>query len=292
MEGSEVLKNAELRRKETRFLPMITQGIRKYYSIEEMSKIEKPQPSLEDVQNRERSSFDQVSQPQPLLDDVPSQPQPPLDLVTLHPQPPLDLVTLHPQPPLDLVTLHPQPLPDHVSDERKPRKALIPLAAYIMLIKDEQKKSRQALYRDFHSGKLGLPAEVLYNGKKRNFFVEVNDPKIMERAMMLEREKEILKMLEKRLSYIYIQVPLNMSQEVDLISSPDNPSYKRFHEFISQSSGVVLRIKTNSNHMPCIKRRIKIRKEDYQKVLEIAKANDLSVGKVIVAFLKSYFQVE
>lgn len=205
---------------------------------------------------------------------------------------PPDHVAQHPQPPLDDVAQHPHRPSKVVPDEREPRKVLLSLADYIMLTKDEQKKSRWALYRAFRSGKLGLSAEVLCIGKKRYYFVKVDDPKIIEKAIINKREKEILQMLEKSLSYIYIQVPLNMSQEVDLISSPDNPSYKRFHEFINQSSGVVLLIKTNSNHTPGVKRRIKIRKEDYQKVLEIAKANDLSVGKVIVAFLKSYFKAE
>ncbi len=241
-------------------------------------------------------SMENIGQPEvflvnPIETSPPGLDTPP-DHVTLHPHPPSDHVTLHPHPPSNHVTLHPQPPPDHVADERKPRKALISLADYIMLIKDAQKKSRQALYRDFHLGKFGLSAEVLYNGKKRKFFVEVNDPKIIERAIIHKREKGILEVVKKRSIQIYIKVPMNMSQEVNLISSPDNPGYERFHEFIRQSSGAGLRIKTDSNHMPWIKRRIKMRKEDYQKVLEIAKANELSVGKVIVAFFKSYFKVE
>jgi|GEM_PF-4579857 len=217
--------------------------------------------------------------------------QPPPDLVTLQPLPPSDQGAHLVLPPPDQGAQLGQLPPDQGADERKPKKALIPLHYYFMLTKDEQKKSRWAFYRAFHAGKLGLPAEVLYNGKKRKYFVEVNDPKIIERAMMIEREEEILKMIKKRSINIYIKVPMNMSLEVDLISSPNNPGYERFHEFIRQSLGVDLRIKTDSNHVPCIKKKIKIRKEEYQKVLEIAKGNDLSMDKVIVAFLKSYFKV-
>ena len=319
MEESEVLENAEVRQEETRFLPMITQEIRKYYFIEvedpkikggalfhkelqKMLEMSQPQLTLDlvtsqrsppsnDVSNEEGPSFDSMLQPNPPSDDVTSQPQPSLEDVAQQPHPPFDDVAQQTHHPLDDVAQQPLLPLAALIGEKKPQKTLILLADYIRFTKDDKKRSRWTFYRDLHSGKLGFPAKVLFKGKKKYYFIEIEDPKIIERASFHDAIQKMLKMKEKTI-YIHIKVPEKISKAVNMISSPDSLDYRRFYEFIDQRPTKVLPIRIDFNPVTYIGRRINIREEDYQKVLRIAEANDLSVSKVIVTLLKSYLALE
>jgi hypothetical protein len=261
MEGSEILKNAELRREGTGFLPWI----RKYYSIEEMSRLEKPQPSLEDVQSRERSSFNQGAPPQPLLDDMPPQPQLPFDLVPSQPQPHLNLVP----------------------EGESPKGMLLLMSDYIRLIKNYKERHRRTFYKDLHSGQLPFPVRVLCRGKRRFYFVEITDPKLIKEVESHKMREKIMKQIEK-IIYIHIKVPERISKAVNLISSPEFPDYRQFYEFINQAPAEILPIRLSFCPIKYVERRIRIREEDYKKVLKIAEANDLSLSKVIATLLESY----
>jgi len=103
---------------------------------------------------------------------------------------PPSLMSSLPLPSEDLLGKPPSPSGDF-SDEKEPEKILVLLSDYIKLTKDDKKRCRSSLYNDLHSGKLSLPLRIVSKGnKKKYYFVEVTDPKVIEKV----RSHEISKM--------------------------------------------------------------------------------------------------
>ena len=103
---------------------------------------------------------------------------------------PPSLMSSLPLPSEDLLGKPPSPSGDF-SDEKEPEKILVLLSDYIKLTKDDKKRCRSSLYNDLHSGKLSLPLRIVSKGnKKKYYFVEVTDPKMIEKV----RSHEISKM--------------------------------------------------------------------------------------------------
>jgi len=204
-----------------------------------------------------------------------------------HAQPPLNHVSSHAQPPLDHVPCHHlNPQFDLVPDRKGFKKTPLALPEYIEVTGNDQKKSRRTFYRHLHSGKLGFTVWPIYQGRRKRYFVEVDDPEMIKKVRFRKVAQEIVK--GKKTICIYIKVPERVLRKVNKISSPESTAYNRFYEFINKEPENILPIKIVFHPVKYFKKRIRIQKEDYQKILQIAEANGLSVGKVITTFLESY----
>jgi hypothetical protein len=293
-EEPDALEDAEMQQEGTSFLPMVIGETRKFYLI----KVEDLRIKGGILFHKEFKKVSEMSQPQLALDLVtlqshPSdrQPQPSLKDVAQQLHPPLNDVAQQLHPLSDDVAQQPLLSVEAFTGKKKPKKTLILLADYIRFTKDDKKRSRYAFYRDLHLGKLGLPVKVVCKRKKKYYFIEIEDPKVIERASFHGAIKKMLKMKEKTIN-IHLRVPEEISKVINMISSPASSDYGRFYEFVDQRPTEVLPIRIDFNPVTYLGRRINIQKKHYQKVLWIAEANDLSVSKVIVTLLKSHLAVE
>lgn len=202
------------------------------------------------------------------------------------PLPPSKVVSGQPLPPSKVVSQMEEDgsFATKVREEKEVPKVILSLSEFLRIGGGCLKDSRSTAYRHVNSGKYG-PIKVAYNEKKRYYYIEVNDPKIVSRVLI---KRKLSSYIKKDTICIDIKVPEEISEVVPAISSVFAPSYKRFFEFIDKKPKEILHYKFTFDEVKYVEKRIRIYKRDYQKLLDISRNNNLSISKVIEMLLRSF----
>jgi len=151
-------------------------------------------------------------------------------------------------------------------------------------------RSIRTLYRDAEKGKLNVM--IIPGRKKRRFFVMVEDQK--EKFSLDLKIKRCYLFLNKiKSKIIKIRVPREISGAVDSISDFDGPAYKRFFNFIEKQPKELIKKEFDfyfeeTEVGDYVERRLRVRKEDLEKLLDIAKRNNMNLSKVMEILLRGF----
>jgi len=175
----------------------------------------------------------------------------------------------------------------------EPGEMFIALSEFIDFTEGSRKETSRTVYRHLHSGKLGYPVKVIRKKKKLYFFIGIRDKEVVEDFKLYKKARDLSKnkdsLQREKIKNISIRIPDKLGKYLNWVSSPTSPDYREFYRFIGGESTSPLPIKIDSGELNYfVKKRIRIREEDYRKVLKIAENNNLTVSKVIEIFLEHF----
>jgi transcriptional regulator with XRE-family HTH domain len=175
----------------------------------------------------------------------------------------------------------------------EPKEMFIPLSEFIDFTEVSRKETSRTIYRHLHSGKLGYSVKVIRKKKKGHYFIGIREKEVIEdfklykKACNLLKEKDSLQ--GEKIKKISIRIPDRLGKYLNWVSSPTSPDYRGFYRFIGGESTNPLPIKIDLGELNYfVQKRIRIREEDYRKVLKIAENNNLTVSKVMEIFLERF----
>lgn len=149
-------------------------------------------------------------------------------------------------------------------------------------------RSIRSLYRDAERGKLNVI--VLQGKENRRFFVMVEEP---EEKYPLDMRRGVVISNRTKSKIIKIRVPRKISGAVDSISDFDGPVYRRFFNFIEKQPKELIKEEFDfyfdeTEVMDYVERRVRVKKEDLKKLLDIAKRNNMNLSKVMEILLRGF----
>jgi transcriptional regulator with XRE-family HTH domain len=175
----------------------------------------------------------------------------------------------------------------------EPKEIFIPLSEFIDFTEVSRKETSRTIYRHLHSGKLGYSVKVIRKKKKGYYFIGIRDKEVIKDFKLYKKACNFLKKKDslqgEKIKKISIRIPDRLGKYLNWVSSPNSPDYREFYRFIGGESTSPLPIKIDIAELNYfVKKRIRIREEDYRKVLKITENNNLTVSKVIEIFLERF----
>jgi len=171
--------------------------------------------------------------------------------------------------------------------KEKIKKIGLPSLHELATVSEEFKNNRslRTLYRNAERGKLKVI--VIPGEKNRRFFVMVED---QEEKFPLKIKTRIIISNKIKSKIIKIRVPRKVSWVVDSISDFDGPTYRMFFKFIEKQPKELIKnvfdfYFDETEVVDYVVRRIRVKKEDLNNLLDIAKRNNMNLSKVMELLL-------
>ncbi len=166
----------------------------------------------------------------------------------------------------------------------------IPLSYFVYDAKYEGYPWRKLYYRA-NLNQLRFPVVTVYEGKRKRLYLEVDDPRIINKYIFKAKLKKMEKELSKRgnfLKEIKVIIPKNRAVEIifNNISTPGIGHYHTFYEFVEREHSDLVLSKMSGGK----KRKIRVFEDDYNKLLKVAKDYGVSVGRMWGILADAYFK--
>lgn len=186
---------------------------------------------------------------------------------------------------VDIIQKKPERNDEVLEDGEKDSEAImVPIFCYYKFNKDQINKSMMTFYKEVKSD-VGKLIGVIKEGRRKRYFMKVEDPREIERVIFSQK---CLDLYRSKLITITIKIPEDLLLASKGISSPDSFQYRGFFNFLSEKNKSFLSFELYFKKVNCVRKKLSLLEADYQRLLQIAENNRLSIGKVIEIALRNF----